>query len=123
MAHTQATRYAHVKNLGAVVVIKPHGDLTGGPETDELDALIDQFNSQSVKGLVINLAAVSMMNSLALSRLIRGHMRFAKRGARMVLCSLDRQVENIFVVTKLSLVFAVFPDEELAIAGCAGGPE
>ena len=123
MTHTHATRHAHVKNLGAVIVLKPHGDLIGGPETDELEALVDQFDSERVSCLVINLAAVAIMNSLALSRLIRAHLRFTKRGARVLLCNLDKRVENIFVVTKLSLVFAVFPDEESAIAGCAGEPQ
>jgi len=123
MAHTYSTAHSHVKRLDSVVVLKPHGDLMGGPETDELETLIDQFDSESVSCLVINLAAVAIMNSLALSRLIRAHVRFTKRGARVCLCNLDKRIENIFVVTKLSLLFPVYPDEKTAIAGCAGGPQ
>ena len=120
MAHTHSARHSHVKKLDSVVVLKPHGDLIGGPETDELDALIDQFDSERTQCLVINLAAVAVMNSLALSRLIRGHMRFNKRGARVHLCSLDKRIEYLFVITKLSLLFPVFQDEASAIAACSG---
>ena len=123
MEHKYATRYLHVRKLDSVVVLKPHGDLIGGPETDELETLIDQFDSERAECMVINLAAVAIMNSLALSRLIRGHMRFTKRGARVHLCNLDKRIENIFVVTKLALVFPTYPNEEMAIAGCKGGPQ
>jgi len=123
MAHTYAALYSDVKRLDSVVVLKPHGDLIGGPETDELEALIDQLDSESTTCLVINLAAVAIMNSLALSRLIRGHMRFVKRGAHVRLCSLDKHIESIFDVTKLSRLLPAYPDESMAIAGCAGGPQ
>ena len=123
MARTYATRHSHVRRLDSVVVIKPHGDLIGGPETDDLEALIDQFDAEGLSCLVINLAAVAILNSLALSRLIRAHMHFTKRGARVHLCNLEQRIENIFVVTKLSLLIPAYPDEETAIKGCAGGPQ
>jgi len=37
----------------------------------------------------------------------------------MKLCSVDKRIENIFVITKLSLVFDVYPNEEQAIASFA----
>ena len=121
MAHTQALKHSHVKRLDDVVVLKPHGDLTGGPETDEIETLVDQFDAEGVKCLVINLSAVSIMNSLALSRMIRAHLKFTKRGARVHLCSLETRIQQVFVIAKLALVFPVFQDEASAIAAGAGG--
>jgi len=37
----------------------------------------------------------------------------------MKLCSVDRKIQNIFVITKLSYVFDVYPNEEQAIASFA----
>jgi anti-anti-sigma regulatory factor len=37
----------------------------------------------------------------------------------MKLCSVDKKIENIFVITKLSLVFDVYTTEELALASFA----
>ena len=123
MKRTYAKRHSHVREIDGVVVLKPHGNLMGGPETDELEKLIEQFESQGMRCLIVNLADVGMMNSLAIGRLISGHVRFKKRGARMCLCNVDRKIENIFVITKLSLEFHVYPGEEQAIADAALGNE
>jgi anti-anti-sigma factor len=116
---TFATRHTHVKRFPAVAVLKPHGHLMGGDETNELEALIDRFDSEGVRCLVVNLVDVGMMNSLAISRLIRAHIRFSKRGARVHLCHLDSRIQNVFVIAKLSMVFNIYATEEEAIAGCA----
>ena len=39
----------------------------------------------------------------------------------MKLCQLDKKLQNIFVITKLSLVFDVYESEEKAIASFAEG--
>ena len=123
MKGTQALRHTHVKRLNGTVVLKPHGDLTGGPETDELETLVDQLDADGVKCLVINLSAVSIMNSLALSRIIRAHIKFTKRNARVLLCNLENRIEAVFVIAKLSMLFPVFHDENAAIAAAESGKE
>jgi anti-anti-sigma factor len=123
MSHTQALKHSHLKRLNGTVVLKPHGDLTGGPETDELETLVDQLDVEGVKCLVINLTAVAIMNSLALSRIIRAHLKFTKRGARVLLCNLENRIEAVFVIAKLSMLFPVYPNETAAIAAADGPPE
>ena len=117
---TFAARHTHVRKAGTAVVLKPAGDLMGGEETDELEKLIAEADEDQVPCLVINLGGVSMMNSLSISRLIRGHVRFSQRKARMSLCSLDARIQNIFVITKLSMVFNVYSDEAAALDACGG---
>ena len=119
MKHKYATKHVHVRKDEGFAVIKPHGNLMGGDETDEIEKLIEEFNSEGLPCLVINLADVGMMNSLAIGRLIAGHKMFDKRGARMTLCNLDKRIENVFVITKLALEFNVYRTEEAAIAGCS----
>jgi anti-anti-sigma factor len=116
MKQTYATPHTNVREIEGVVVIKPHGNLMGGPETEEIEKLISKYDAQAVRCLIVNLGDVGMMNSLALGRLISGHVRFKQRGARMCLCNVDRKIENIFVITKLSFEFSVYPGEEQAIA-------
>ena len=121
MNQTYATKHSHVRRVDGAVIIKLHGNLMGGPETDELEKLIHQFDSEGVRCLVVNLTDVSMLNSLAIGRLVSGHVRFKQRGAHMCLCNLDQRIQNIFVITKLSLEFHVYTGEAEAIAGCASG--
>ena len=112
---TYATKHMHVKRVDDAVVLKPHGALMGGDETDELEKLIEKFDNEGLRCLVVNLTDVSMMNSLSISRLIRGHIRFSKRDGKMLLSNLDTRIQNIFVITKLSMVFNTFPTEEKAL--------
>ena len=107
------------RQVGDVVIITPKGYLTGGDETDELDRKIQSLIEAGNKHLVINLGETQHLNSTALGVLIKAHTNYVRRGGQVKLCSVDKRIENIFVITKLSLVFDVYPNEEQAIASFA----
>lgn len=107
------------RQVGNIVVLSPKGYLTGGSETDELEQTIKSLGEAGNKHLVINLAETQHLNSTALGVLISAHSNYVRRGGQMKLCSVDKRIENIFVITKLSLVFDVYPNEEQAIASFA----
>ena len=107
------------RDVGAVKILVPKGYLTGGDETDELQKSIESLSEGGNKQLIINLGETQHLNSTALGVLIRAHSNYVRRGGQMKLCSVDKRIENIFVITKLSLVFDVYPNEEQAIASFA----
>ena len=109
------------RQVGNVVILSPRGYLTGGDETEELEKTIKSLGESGNKHLVINLADAQHLNSTALGVLIQAHSNYVRRGGQMKLCSVDKRIENIFVITKLSLVFDVYPNEEAAIASFAEG--
>jgi anti-sigma B factor antagonist len=114
-------QHVKVKRLNGVVVAQPRGYLVGGEETDELEKLIRELSTEGNVHLVINLGETQHINSTALGVLITGHTNYARRGGQMKLCSVDKRIQNIFVITKLSLVFDVYDTEEKAIASFASG--
>jgi len=103
------------RQSGNVVILSPRGYLTGGDETEELEQAIKALGEAGNKSLLINLADTQHLNSTALGVLISAHSNYVRRGGQMKLCSVDKRIENIFVITKLSLVFDVYPNEEQAI--------
>jgi anti-sigma B factor antagonist len=107
------------RQVGQIAVLTPRGYLTGGEETDELERAIKSVSESGNKQLLINLGETQHLNSTALGVLISAHTNYVKRGGQMKLCSVDKRIENIFVITKLSLVFDVYPSEEQAIASFA----
>jgi anti-sigma B factor antagonist len=109
------------RQSGNVVVLAPKGYLTGGDETEELEKTIKTLSEAGNKHLVINLAETQHLNSTALGVLISAHSNYVRRSGQMKLCSVDKRIENIFVITKLSLVFDVYPSEEQAIASFSEG--
>jgi anti-sigma B factor antagonist len=107
------------REVGSIAILMPHGYLTGGEETEDLDRAIKQLAEGGNKHLVVNLAQVQHLNSTALGTLISAHSNYVRRGGQMKLCAVDKRIENIFVITKLSLVFDVYGSEEQAIASFA----
>jgi anti-anti-sigma factor len=97
-----------VRTSSDVTILTPKGMLLGGKETDELAAKIKELSEAGNKKLLINLGQTTFMNSVSLGVLIAGHSNYAKRSAQMKLCAVDKKIQNIFVVTKLSLVFDVY---------------
>ena len=109
------------RQVGTISILTPKGYLTGGEETEELEKAIRQLGEDGNKHLIINLGDTQHLNSTALGVLISAHSSYVRRGGQMKLCAVDKRIENIFVITKLSLVFDVKPTEEQAIASYAGG--
>jgi anti-sigma B factor antagonist len=107
------------RQVGNIVILTPKGYLTGGDETEELEKAIKAQGESGNKHLIIDLADTQHLNSTALGVLISAHSNYVRRGGQMKLCSVDKRIENIFVITKLSLVFDVYPGEEQAIASFA----
>lgn len=97
-------------------VLRLKGQFVGGDETDELRQQIAKAAEADLQVLIIDLDKVSYLNSTALGVLISAHTNFAKRNAKVVLCHLSDSIENIFVVTKLTLVFSIYGNLDEAIA-------
>ncbi len=96
-------------------VLRLKGQFVGGDETDELRQQFAKATEADLQVLIIDLDKVSYLNSTALGVLISAHTNFAKRNAKVVLCNLSDSIENIFVVTKLTLVFSIFGSFDEAI--------
>jgi len=100
-----------VRTSSDVTILTPKGMLLGGKETDELQSKIKELGEAGNRKLLVNLGQTT-----SLGVLIAGHSSYAKRDAQMKLCAVDKKIQNIFVVTKLSLVFDVYDTEAQALA-------
>ncbi len=94
------------KQIGGVI-LHLNGKFIGGEETDELKQLLQEIAESNEQKLIINLADVTYLNSTALGVLIASHTNFVKRQGEVILCNISKSIENIFVITKLTLVFKI----------------
>jgi len=97
------------------VIIHLKGQFIGGEETSLLRETLKQISDQEKNTLIINLDKVTYLNSTALGVLISAHANFVKREGKVVLCNVSKSIENLFVITKLTLVFPIFENLEEAI--------
>lgn len=97
------------------VIMHLKGQFIGGDETEILRDAFAKFAEGNKTKLVINMEKVSYLNSTALGVLISGHSNFAKRDGIVVLCNVGKSIENLFVITKLALVFKIANNLDEAI--------
>jgi anti-sigma B factor antagonist len=100
---------------GRVVILEPKGSLVGGDETDELKKAIQSQLEKGNRKLIIDLGGVEYLNSSAIGALVSGHTSYLNRQGKLVLCNINKSITNIFVVTKLSTIFASADTREDAI--------
>ena len=100
---------------GTIGVIEAKGSLVGGEETDELRNAVTDFNEQGNKKLIIDLSKVTYVNSTAIGVLVSAHMTYSKNKGQVKLCGINKNINNIFVITKLTLVFDVCETREDAV--------
>jgi len=96
-----------IEEKSGYTLLSLKGQFIGGEETDKLrDALVG-IAQQKKNNLVIDLAKATYLNSTALGVLISAHANFVKREGKIILSNVNKSIQNIFVITKLSLVFSI----------------
>ncbi|MBM4158145.1 MAG: STAS domain-containing protein [Ignavibacteria bacterium] len=98
-----------------LIVLELKGNFVGGDETDELRDTIKKISEEGNKKLIIDLGGVVYLNSTALGVLISAHTNYTKREGKIKLCQLNKNLQNLFVITKLSLIFDAYHSQQEAI--------
>ncbi|MBI5168959.1 MAG: STAS domain-containing protein [Candidatus Eisenbacteria bacterium] len=107
------------KQVESITVIAARGRFYGDKETDELEAAIMAEAATGNTRLVVNLSEAEAMNSVALGVLMRGFANYRTRSGEMKLCGLGKKLKDLFVMTKLIMVFDHHDTEEAALASFA----
>lgn len=108
---------SHIKVVEQIggVVLHLKGQFIGGEETSQLRDKLSEIVEQKKNNLIIDLDKVTYLNSTALGVLISAHANFVKRDGKVVLCNVSKSIENLFVITKLTLVFPIYTSLDEAI--------
>lgn len=103
--------------VGNVGIIKVTGDITLNKGGDVL--LKDKVQSllqQGQKNLVIDLSAVSYVDSAGLGELVQAYATTKNRGGALKLLNVTKRIRDLLVVTKLLTVFDTYDSEAEALA-------
>jgi len=100
---------------GGIGVVAASGSMVGGDETVELRQAIAGFVDRQYSKLILDLSDVTYLNSTAIGVLVAGQTTYARHGWQIKLCGLNKNIQNIFVITKLTLVFDVHDTRAEAI--------
>lgn len=103
------------RNKLDIAILEPRGTLIGGKETDDLVSACRDLLEQGNKKAVIDLENVTYINSSGIGVLVSIHSMYKRASGSVRLCNLSKNVENIFVITRLISVFEVDESQAASI--------
>jgi anti-sigma B factor antagonist len=109
------------ETVGDVQVLTLKRSLTGGKETEELLAVADQIAAQGPPRIVIDLRKIDWIGSTGLGALVKVHVSCINREGWLRVAGIGKRIKNVFLVTRLILLFDTFETVDEAIAGLPAG--
>ncbi len=100
-------------------ILSLKGQFIGGDETDQLRSAINDLIQKNEPKILLDMDGVSYLNSTALSVLISAQRDVTKQGGKIALCKISKNIENVFVQTKLILIFSIYLTIDDAITALA----
>jgi anti-sigma B factor antagonist len=102
-----------------VVVLRLSGDLLGGTDAELFHNTIKQIIAGGNTKVLADMGKVYIVNSTGLGILIAALTSMKNAGGALKLLNVTKRIESLLMVTKLSLIFDTFQEEEKALASFA----
>jgi len=77
---------------------------------------IEELINAGKTNIVLNFGELTYSNSAGLRELIASYKLAGSKGGKLILCSLQPQLDDLFSFTNLKKVFEIYPNEVDAIA-------
>ena len=105
-----------VRKEGATAILELDGKLSLGPAVDDFRSKWTDALAGGARHIVVNLAAVPMMDSSGIGSLIRCHSAVSAAGGKLKIVAATNTVLQAFKVTRLDRVLELHTDEKSALA-------
>jgi anti-anti-sigma factor len=103
------------KEKETFIIIHLEGDFVGGEETDKLREQLKEMSVKEKNILIIDLADTVYLATPTLGVLLSANAQFNKHGGKIILCNASEYLENIFSITKLTMIFPLYKTLEEAV--------
>lgn len=103
------------REVDGITVLDLSGEMYGGPDNMKLVEMISELVQDKKLDLILNLSKVKWISSTGLGIMVSARSRYAKEGGVIKLMSPNDRVLGILQVTRLNLIFDVFPSEQEAL--------
>ena len=106
----------NVLSYNTYKVMELTGDFVGVEEVDELREKFKELGVEENLNLIIDLKNVNYLNSTSLGAFLSANALIEKGNGKVVICNASDYINNIFSITKLTLIFPIFNSLEEAVA-------
>lgn len=107
--------HVEVRKLGDVVIVDLQGRLLAGIGDEILRAVVNELLAEGWKKILLNLSAVTAIDSAGTGELVASLKVCGTFGARLKLLNLHERVRRSLHLSDLLPVFEVFDDEAAAL--------
>jgi anti-sigma B factor antagonist len=103
------------RQIGDIVVLDISGRITLGEGNVILREIVRGLVDKGNKKIVLNLGEVQYIDSSGIGELVRTHTTVRNQGGQLKLVNLNKRVNDLLQMTKLSAVFEIESDEASAM--------
>jgi anti-sigma B factor antagonist len=103
------------RQIGDIVVLDISGRITLGEGNVILREIVRGLVDKGNKKIVLNLGEVQYIDSSGIGELVRTHTTVRNQGGQLRLVNLNKRVNDLLQMTKLSAVFDIERDEASAM--------
>ncbi len=112
--------HVEVRRNQDVVILDLSGKLTAGLGDQILHDTIDELLAEEWRKILVNLTAVTFIDSAGVGELVSGHRTAQRLGADLrLLSSASERVRATFYIARLLPIFKVYESEDQALAAFA----
>ena len=111
--------HVEVRKAEDVVIVDLDGKLTAGLGDQILRETLDELLAEGYRKILLNLSAVTFLDSAGLGELVAGLKTARNLGAELKILKASARVKSTLQLTRLLPVFDVFEDEQEAIGAFA----
>ena len=104
-----------IRDHGPVIVVDLHGKLVIGESSDRVCETVDSLVARGRNHILLNLAAVSHVDSIGLGTLSAAFVHVSRSGGQIKLAGLSKRVQDLPLVARSLTVFETFGSETEAL--------
>jgi anti-sigma B factor antagonist len=120
---TPAKMQATTRQVGDVTILDISGRITLGEGNVALREIVRELADKGQKRIILNLGDVHYVDSSGVGELVKTHTTLRNQGGQLKLANLNKRVNDLLNMTRLSAVFDIHKDEASAIASFGGASQ
>ena len=111
--------YRATKESG-IYIIRMWGELVDKAQANKMIEFIDEQIAGKETKFIFDLGELKYLNSSGLSVLINQFTKIRKMGGEMIITNVNKKIEELLVITKLTTLFTIIDTREHAITKLTG---
>src|SRR5580658_427984 len=112
----------NARHIGDVVVLDISGRITLGEGNVMLREVVRGLIDSGSKKIILNLGEVQYVDSSGVGELVKTHITVRNQGGKLRLVNLNKRLNDLLQMTRLSSVFDIERDEATAISSLGDQP-